>query len=57
MIDLAREHSNEDEHEEEDSNGEEQHQDALHKASHHMFRLIVNLGYFSVRLLNIFCLQ
>ena len=57
MIDLAREHSNEDEHEDKADYCKNQHENALHEACHHVLGLMVNLFYFCVGLLNVLHLK
>lgn len=53
MVDLVRKHANENEHEKEGCNCKDQHEDALHKSSHYMLCLIVDLVHLSVSLFNI----
>ena len=53
MVDLVRKHSNEHEHEKEACNCKNKHENALHKSSHHMLRLIVDLVHLRVSLFNI----
>ena len=57
MVDLAGEHSNEDEHEKEDCDGEDQHNDALHEAGDYVFCLVVDLCHLRVGPLYVLCLK
>jgi len=57
VVDLAGKHSDENEHEEEGCYREDQHEDPLHEPSHHVRRLVIDLGHLRIRLLDIDVLQ
>ena len=56
VVYLAREHSNEDEHEDKSRDGKKKHKDALHEAWHYMLCLIIYLFYFSICCINVLLL-
>ena len=53
MVNFAWEHSNENKHEDEANYRKYQHENSLHKTSHYVFGLVVNLFYFCVSFINI----
>jgi len=57
LVDLTREHANEDEKEEECGDCEQKHEDAMHEACHYISCRMVDLLYFSIGSLYVFHLH
>ena len=57
VVDLTGEHSDKNEHEDEGCNRKNHHKDSLHKASHHVLRLVVYFFHLRVSFLDVFGLE
>ena len=57
MVDLAWEHADEEDHEQEGANRKNQHEDALHESSHDVLRRVVDLGHLCISLVDIASLE